>query len=290
MGFFDPLINILINISSFVGNFISSIIKTVAEPILKMFMNIFGGVFWPILTSYSSTIVNNIVQTFKIIIPATVNSILYKLSPSKFTKENSGWNWFCNILLDIGFIAGYFVFLYGYAYLLRFGGNLIDLEFLPISILLTLLVIPFVPIIHFIYTCVIMIKLTRDIISIIDQTILALNTTQQFFIKNVISILIKYAFLFSYQIFLFIYDIFITLPPIATQLFKIGTIGNIIMNIIIYYPVWWFLYSFFIEKSNENDIPTRILNAMDSIINTVKSALNWVFEKVYGIIEVFKSD
>ena len=300
-GLVSPLVTLF-------GSIVFPLLKTILQSIINVFVPLIGDILNPFL-SLSQTlfkaffidtllplikisggiVTQTIIDLFKAIVPDIVNTIMMALFPGSFNEtDKKGFDWICNLIMDIGFVAGYFIFLFGYAFIMRFGVMVI--QFLPISMILTLLIVPFVPLAYFIYICVSVIKLKFSdfsIIFFISQISEALTKTRKFFVDNLTSILIKYAYLFLYQVFLFIYDMIKMLPPIDTQLSKLGIAGQIIMNIIIYYPIWWFFYSFFVEKKNVNDIPNRILGSMDSVINTFKNAYNWIIRKTTGIIKVF---
>jgi hypothetical protein len=286
MGFFDPLMNIFIDA-----------MKAVVEPVLSAVISIFLSILTPIIQISAIPILNIITTIFNTVVPTMVDTLFQSI----FNKSD-GWNWLKNLAFEFAFAVIYLVFLYGYSFVLRFGEMF--LQFLPVPILLCLCVLPIAPLAYFIYECITTFLQVKNenndiigtIMYIIDQIRNALHETRMFFLDNILNILLKFGLIFLYQVFLFGYDLFSSLPPIEAQLVKLGMVGEVVISVILYYPVWWFLYSFFIEKKNISDIPTRILKAMDSVTDTILFAWNWIgasfiitwiVEKIGGIIGVF---
>jgi hypothetical protein len=284
MGFFDPLINIF-----------KDAIKAVVEPVLSAVISIFLSILTPIIQVSAIPILNIITTIFNTVVPTIVDTLFQSI----FNKSD-GWNWLISLFFDFSFAAVYLVFLYGYSFMLRFGEMF--LQFLPISMIVSLCAVPVAPLAYFIYASVMtFIGISKPdgeniIIYIIDQIKTALHETRMFFWDNILNILLKIALIFLYQVFLFAYDLFSSLPPIEAQLAKLGMVGEVVISVILYYPVWWFLYSLFFEKKDISDIPTRILRAMDSVTDTFSSVWDsiktnsivvWIVEKISGIIGVF---
>ena len=83
------------------------------------------------------------------------------------------------------------------------------------------------------------------------------------------------------------YDLITGVEIVAEQLAKIGFSGKLILNIIMFFPVWWFMYSFFFENKDKSDLPSRVMDSIQSILDTAVWFFQWCADKVVGIIRVF---
>ena len=266
MGNFDPM--------KAISNLISKILQIIADTTVKIFQPILKGVS-SIIGVFSAPLVpifNGFISTFVV---GVVNSFLHTIFPRDFSKT-SGWEWFCGVASNTFFVGVYFIFLFGYFFIMRFAGTL--LTFLTFPMLLTVFILPFLPIVDFIFICIKNKntegkKSANIIIGFINQIIYDLKAVKNFFYKNIVNILSKFIIIFLYQIFLFGYDIFSSLPIVADQLFKFGIVGQIIISVIIYYPVWWFLYSLYVNRNTvnqNNDIDFANTNFKDILQNLNK--------------------
>ena len=262
---------------------IRNAIVIVFQPILDAISKIIG-----ILSAPFTNIFTGFISIF---IVGIIDSILHYFFPRDFrekSKDNNGnwytdpiggWKWLRNISLDILFIGVYFVFLVAYFFTIRFAG--IFLTFLSLSMLITISIIPFLPMMYFVYIWIknlqTIAKNSKNIIiGFINEAMYDVRETKNFFSNNLINILLKIALIFSYQIFLFICDIFLSLPIIIDQLSKFGIIAQILVNIIIYYPTWWFLYSLYANRNNNIDFTnTTTIDNFKKILSDINILLHY---------------
>ena len=262
-----------------IANTIITIFKPILDAIPKI-IAIFSAPFITIFTGFITVFIIGI-----------IDSILHYLFPRDFGEKSKddngnwytnpigGWKWLCNIGLDILFVAIYFVFIVGYFFTTRLAG--IFLIFLSLSMLITISIIPFLPMIYFIYICIknsqTIAKLSKNIIiGYVNEAIYNVRETKKFFSNNVVNILLKIVLIFSYQMFLLICDIFLSLPIIVDQISKFGIIGQILVNIIIYYPVWWFLYSLYANRNNNIDFTnTTTIDNFKKILSDINILLHY---------------
>ena len=274
---------------------IAGAVVSVLTPILHGIAGAIGTLSPPIITIF--------IKFTNIFAVGIVDGILYSFFPDDFrdkskddngnwyTNPLGGWNWLCATILDTFFLGIYFVFIVGYFFATKFTQIL--LTSLPFSMLMTIFTIPFLPMIYFVYVSIknsqTIAKLSRSIIiGYINEARHNILETKNFFSNNFISISLKIVFIFSYQIFLFMSNIILNLPIVADQLYKFGIIPKILINIIIYFPVWWFLYSLYVNRNSGADLLNKILNAIDSVINTFWFSWDWVNRKTVVVIDILK--
>ena len=268
---------------------ISEILKIVAKltvqiltPFLNAIADAIGGLTSPIITI--------ITQFVSIFISGIVDAVLYSFFPHDFnqkskdhhgnwhTNPTGGWKWLSDMFPEFFFLGVYSVFLIGYFFATKFTQML--LTYLSFSMLMTIFITPTLPMIYFVYMCTktqtIFESSKSIIIAYINEAIYDIRETKNFFSKNFINISSKIAIIFSYQAFLFVSNIFLNLPIVNDQLSKFGIIPKILINIIIYYPAWWFLYSLYV---NRNNIDFSGTNLKDILKNLKESLNKWTINE-----------
>ena len=256
---------------------IAGAVVSVFTPILNAIAGVIGDLTAPIITI--------ITRFISIFISGIVNSVLHSFFPSDFRGPDqndknplTGWKWLCDMFPEFFFLGVYSVFLIGYFFATKFTQML--LTYLSFSMLMTIFITPTLPMIYFVYMCTktqtIFESSKSIIIAYINEAIYDIRETKNFFYKNFINISSKIALIFSYQAFLFVSNIFLNLPIVNDQLSKFGIIPKILINIIIYYPAWWFLYSLYV---NRNNIDFSGTNLKDILKNLKESLNKWTINE-----------
>ena len=269
MGFFDGIVE---SILSPIMGIIKDAITAVVSPVLNAVIDVFKTLFTPIIEAF----VPFIVQLFQTLIPAFLDAL--------------GLGWLPNLLLSLLYIVLYGGFLVGYGFGMMYLR--IVLEFLPIYFLLFLLFLPFIPLFLLIYIFITVhigdissaSNLLNGIVDAINNTV---NDTINFFIDNWLQVIIQLSFIIIYMIFMTAYDLITGIELIAAQIAKIGIFWKAILNIAIFFPVWWFIYAFFFQNKDQSDFPSRVMNSIQSILDTGVWFFQWCGDKVVRVVKVF---